>query len=52
ATAGCRVLQLETGPFQPAALALYAAFGYARRGPYGHYADDPLSVFMEKTLAA
>ncbi len=51
ADAGCRLLRLETGPYQPEALALYASLGYARRGPYGDYADDPLSVFMEKALA-
>ena len=52
AAAGCRRLLLETGPFQPEALGLYASLGYERRGPYGSYADDPLSVFMQKTLAA
>ena len=52
AEAGCRVLTLESGPFQPEALALYASLGYERRGPYGDYADDPLSVFMQKALAA
>lgn len=41
---------LETGPYQPEALALYAAAGYERRGPFGAYRDDPLSVFMEKGL--
>jgi putative acetyltransferase len=49
--AGCRLLRLETGPFQPEALGLYASLGYERCGPYGGYADDPLSVFMEKVLA-
>ena len=48
---GCRLLKLESGPFQPEALGLYAALGYERRGPFGPYADDPLSVFMQKTLA-
>ena len=48
---GCRRLELETGPFQPEALGLYASLGYERRGPFGHYTDDPLSVFMHKTLA-
>ena len=24
--------------------------GYVRRGPFGDYSDDPLSVFMEKHL--
>jgi putative acetyltransferase len=51
AMAGCRLLKLETGPFQPEALGLYASLGYERRGPYGNYTDDPLSVFMHKTLA-
>ena len=50
--AACTLLKLETGPFQPEALALYAAFGYERRGPFSNYADDPLSVFLEKRLAA
>jgi len=50
--AGCGLLKLETGPFQPEALALYASFGYKRRGPFGNYTKDPLSVFMEKILAA
>jgi putative acetyltransferase len=47
---GCRTVMLETGPYQPEALGLYAACGYRRCGPYGDYADDSLSVFMQKTL--
>lgn len=46
----CHLLKLETGPYQPEALALYAIFGYERCGPYGHYTNDPLSVFMQKAL--
>jgi len=49
--AGCKLLLLETGPFQPEALALYASLGYERRGPFGSYTDDPLSVFMQKALS-
>ena len=49
---GCMLVMLETGPYQPEALALYASAGYERRGPYGDYTNDPLSVFMEKRLAA
>ncbi|MDR6235999.1 GNAT family N-acetyltransferase [Pseudomonas oryzihabitans] len=49
-TTGCKRAMLETGPYQPEALALYAAAGYERRGPFGGYRDDPLSVFMEKRL--
>ena len=52
AAAGCRLLQLETGPYQPEALRLYAAAGYRRRGPFAPYRDDPLSVFMHKPIAA
>lgn len=48
--AGCTQLLLETGPLQPEALAFYAAAGFARRGPFAGYADDPLSVFMHKPL--
>ncbi len=51
-SADCTLLKLETGPYQPEALALYAAAGYERRGPFGDYANDPLSVFMQKRLAA
>jgi putative acetyltransferase len=49
---GCKLLMLETGPYQLEALALYASAGYERRGPFGHYLNDPLSVFMEKHLSA
>ena len=44
----CLLLRLETGIHQPEAHGLYARAGYQRRGPYGDYPDDPLSVFMEK----
>ena len=46
----CSLLRLETGIHQPEAHGLYARAGYARRGPYGDYPDDPLSVFMEKKI--
>ena len=47
----CRLLRLETGIHQPEAHGLYSRAGYTRRGPYGDYPDDPLSVFMEKRIA-
>ncbi len=49
---GCKVIRLETGPYQPEALGLYASAGYQRRGPFGDYTDDPLSVFMQKHIAS
>jgi len=48
---GCRSLALETGIHQSAALSLYERAGYARRGPFGDYREDPLSVFMEKRMS-
>ena len=48
---GCKLLELETGPYQPEALGLYASAGYERRGPFGDYTNDPLSVFMQKQIA-
>ena len=44
------ILRLETGIKQLAAIRLYEAAGFRRRGPFGSYRDDPLSVFMEKPL--
>lgn len=49
---GCRLLRLETGPYQPEAIALYERCGFVHCGRFGHYRDDPLSVFMEKPLPA
>jgi putative acetyltransferase len=43
-------LRLETGVRQPEAIALYAAHGFAEIDPFGDYAPDPLSIFMEKPL--
>jgi putative acetyltransferase len=48
---GVEVLRLETGNLQPDALRFYGHAGYARRGPFGDYDDDPHSIFMEKRLA-
>ena len=50
--AGCTTFKLETGPYQPEALAFYARNGYARCERYGDYKDDPLSVFMGKDRPA
>jgi putative acetyltransferase len=47
---GCLQLCLETGPYQPEALAFYKKQGYERRGAFGSYPEHPLSVFMGKTL--
>ncbi len=47
---GLRCVRLETGIAQPEALALYERAGFRRRGPFGGYAEDPLSLFMELPL--
>jgi putative acetyltransferase len=48
--AGIGIARLETGIAQAEALGLYERAGYRRRGPFGEYCEDPLSVFMEKCL--
>jgi GNAT superfamily N-acetyltransferase len=45
------VLRLETGIYQTEAIGLYERYGFRRRLPFGEYVDDPLSVYMEKSLA-
>ncbi|HEX4151010.1 MAG TPA: GNAT family N-acetyltransferase [Steroidobacteraceae bacterium] len=48
---GERLLRLETGAKQPEALALYRSAGFVEIGPFGRYQPDPVSMFMEKSLA-
>lgn len=47
---GLELARLETGIHQAEALLLYERAGYQRRGPFGEYSEDPLSIFMEKKL--
>ncbi len=47
---GLGALNLETGIFQPEAIALYRGQGYGDRPPFGDYAPDPLSLFLGKRL--
>jgi putative acetyltransferase len=47
---GLACIRLETGVRQPEAIGLYRAFGYIEIAPFGDYAPDPLSMFMEKRL--
>jgi putative acetyltransferase len=44
------VARLETGIHQHEAIGLYKTLGYSETGPFGDYAEDPLSVFMERKL--
>ena len=44
------MLRLETGIHNKDALALYRRAGFAECEPFGDYAPDPLSVFMEKNV--
>ena len=47
---GVTLLRLETGIHQEEAIALYTAFGFEARGPFGDYGHEPLSLFMEMRL--
>jgi len=48
---GIHTLQLETGPKQHAAIALYERRGYARIPNFGPYIGDEFSVCMQRTLS-
>ena len=48
---GLKILRLETGIDQHAALNLYQKFGFHKIGPFGEYAADPLSLYFEKHIA-
>jgi GNAT superfamily N-acetyltransferase len=45
-----RLLRLETGIYQTAAIGLYERSGFQRRAPFGDYHADPLSLYYEKPL--
>ena len=52
---GKRVLRLETGTYQAAAIGLYEGYGFRLCGAFGHYTDLPphriaASLFYEKPL--
>jgi putative acetyltransferase len=50
ATQGLVELRLETGIYQKESLELYLGRGYVTIPPFGHYTEDPMSVFMAKRL--
>ena len=47
---GVALALLETGEDQLEAIRLYERVGYQRRGPFGGYPDNGLSLFYEKRL--
>ena len=46
-----KVLRLETGIYEVEAIGLYEGWGFSRRPPFGEYVEDPLSVYLEKSLS-
>jgi GNAT superfamily N-acetyltransferase len=52
ADAGFTRLVLNTGPEQPAAVAMYERSGYAPVTPFGHYACHPRALFYGKAVPA
>ena len=48
---GCKKLMLETGNKHHLAHRTYLVNGFLERACFGTYSPDPLSVFMEKTIA-
>jgi putative acetyltransferase len=49
---GLGLALLETGDLQHEAVRLYERAGYERRGPFGGYPDNGLSLFYAKRLGA
>ncbi len=49
---GVTTLNLETGPLNTEAVALYKALGFTVCGPFGPYEDNPYSLFMTRELGA
>jgi GNAT superfamily N-acetyltransferase len=47
---GVSLLRLETGIHQEDAIGLYERYGFERRGPFGEYKEDPMSVYFEKRI--
>jgi putative acetyltransferase len=47
---GIHTIQLETGPLQAAALALYARHGFGSIPNFPPYTDDAFSICMEKSI--
>jgi putative acetyltransferase len=52
ADAGVRTIELETGPLQHAAIALYEKRGFTRIPNFGPYVGDEFSVCYAKPLTA
>lgn len=50
AASGISLLQLETGPKQPEAIALYEKYGYVAVPNFPPYVGDPDSYCMQKSL--
>jgi len=46
----CRLVRLETGPYQLEALAFYKRHGFQTCHAFGDYPEHPLSVFMQKRV--
>lgn len=49
-TEGIPLLRLETGDKLAAAVSLYEAHGFRRRGPFGRYVSNVSSLFYEKPV--
>ena len=50
AARGIATINLETGPLNIEAVAMYRRLGYAECGPFGDYPANPYSLFMTKNM--
>ena len=51
-SAGASEVVLETNQLHPAAVGLYRSAGYTEVPAFGHYADDPMTVYLGRTISS
>jgi GNAT superfamily N-acetyltransferase len=51
-SAGASEVVLETNQLHPAAIGLYRSAGYTEVPAFGHYADNPMTVYLGRTLSS
>jgi ribosomal protein S18 acetylase RimI-like enzyme len=51
-SAGASEAVLETNQLHPAAIGLYRSAGYTEVPAFGHYADDPMTVYLGRAISS
>jgi GNAT superfamily N-acetyltransferase len=51
-SAGAKEVVLETNQLHPAAVGVYRSSGYTEVPAFGHFADDPMTVYLGRTISS